>query len=61
MNCQLKASSRTIRQGLADRPRGAQTAARALTREINLSYPSMDLPNGKILGICEVSLGDAMP
>jgi hypothetical protein len=38
-NCWLKASSRTVRQGRMNRPRGAQTAARARLIEGQLLLP----------------------
>jgi hypothetical protein len=39
-------STRTVRGLQADCPPGTNRAARAPNREHNLSYPSMDLPNG---------------
>jgi hypothetical protein len=43
-NCWLKASSRTVRQGCADRPRGAQTAARARPLEGQHHLPTTRSP-----------------
>jgi hypothetical protein len=50
----------------ADGPPGTNRTARASNREVNLSHPSMDLPNsfsswGKIWGRYEASLEDSMP
>jgi hypothetical protein len=39
-------STRTVHGLQADCPPGTNRAARAPNREHNLSYPSMDLPNG---------------
>jgi hypothetical protein len=36
----------TIRAYQVDRPPGADRAAQVRKREVNPSYPSMDLPNG---------------
>jgi hypothetical protein len=59
-------SSRTVHVPQADCPPGTGTTARTRKREVNLSYPSTDLPNGlsswgKIWGRYEASLGDTIP
>jgi hypothetical protein len=65
-NTKPAGSTRTVRGLQADCPPGTNRTTRTPNHEVNLSYPSKDLPNGlsswgKIWGRCEASLGDAMP